>query len=375
MDTIRINPLPGVAAPGQQPTGQAADHELANGVELLHFAQALSAAPDQAELAHRFITGFGRLFGLPMYALYLVDPWTGEEVCAGSTGVSDSFMARYEREGRELNWLQAHRHATGRAAYNMALMESMDEWLEDPLYTKLKYLHDIRHEVQASVVNGDRVIGTLHCGTNDSRRAFTPYEVRLTEALGRMTGTILEGIRSRGDVERERNETVVALERAGSAVVITDPFWPEPRLNDAARRLLADVVDAEPALHRVIVRSGTTGGFSRHIDVELTNGRTGVLHGHSAYPPRGGSLVTVLELQCDGSGISEETLMALTPRERDIARFVVDGLSDREIAERLHLSHYTVSQYVKRIYRRLDVASRVTLTRLLLNRRQPGRRD
>ena len=48
---------------------------------------------------------------------------------------------------------------------------------------------------------------------------------------------------------------------------------------------------------------------------------------------------------------------------------VVDGRSDREIAERLYLSHHTVSQYVKRIYRKLDVGSRVALTRLLLDLR------
>jgi DNA-binding NarL/FixJ family response regulator len=47
---------------------------------------------------------------------------------------------------------------------------------------------------------------------------------------------------------------------------------------------------------------------------------------------------------------------------------VADGLADREIAERLYLSHHTVSQYVKRIYRRLDVDSRVALTRRLLGR-------
>ena len=98
--------------------------------------------------------------------------------------------------GGNWNWLQDHLDATGRAAYNMALM-SMEEWLENPLYTKLKYLHDIRHEVQAPVVNRDGVIGTLHCGTNDPR-GFTPYEVRLTEALGRVAGTMIEGDRFQG---------------------------------------------------------------------------------------------------------------------------------------------------------------------------------
>jgi DNA-binding NarL/FixJ family response regulator len=51
---------------------------------------------------------------------------------------------------------------------------------------------------------------------------------------------------------------------------------------------------------------------------------------------------------------------------KDVATLVVDGLADREIAEQLHLSHHTVSQYVKRIYRKLGVSSRVGLTSLVL---------
>lgn len=351
------------------PGGQVTGEELANGVELLHFAQTLCASSSQAELRHRFIAGFGRLFDLPMGALYTLDPWTGRQQCVASWGVSDSFMARYERGGRELNWLQEHLDASGHAAYNMALM-GMDEWLENPLYTKLKYLHDIRHEVQAPVANRDGVIGTLHCGTNDPSRGFTPYEVRLTEALGRVTGTVIEGIESRGAVERERDQAVVALERTGIAVVITDAADPEPRLNDAARHLLAEVVDAERALHRMIARPGAEGGFSRHADVQLMDGGTGLLHGQSSDTrAEVGTLITVLELQRDQAEISAETLAALTPREREVALFVVDGRSDREIADRLCLSHHTVSQYVKRIYRKLDVGSRVALTRLLIDLR------
>jgi RNA polymerase sigma factor (sigma-70 family) len=73
-----------------------------------------------------------------------------------------------------------------------------------------------------------------------------------------------------------------------------------------------------------------------------------------------------LELQRGAPEISEVALTALTPREREVVLRVVDGLTDREIAERLHLSPHTVSQHVKRAYRKLDVDSRVSLTRLLL---------
>lgn len=366
MDT-QLNGVP-AGTQTAAPAGHVAGEEP-GGVELLHFARTLCASASHAELQKRFNAGFGRLFDLPMWGLYTLDPWTGRPQCVASMGVSDSFLARYERGGRELNWLQEHLDATGHPAYNMALM-SMEEWLENPLYTKLKYLHDIRHEVQAPVVNRYGVIGTLHCGTNDPRRGFTPYEVRLTEALGRVTGTVIEGIDSRVGLERERDQAVVALDGTGTAVVIADPTTSEPRLNEAARCLLAEVVDAERELNRVITRPGTDRGFSRHVDVELMGGGTGLLYGHSSYTrAEVSSLITVLELQRDRSEISTETLMALTPREREVALFVVDGLSDREIAERLSLSHHTVSQYVKRVYRKLDVNSRVALTRLLLDLR------
>jgi DNA-binding CsgD family transcriptional regulator len=273
--------------------------------------------------------------------------------------------------------MQHRLDATGRAVYNLALM-SMEEWLADPLYTQLKYLHDIRHEVLAPVVNRHGVVGTLHAGTSDAARGFTPYQVRLTEAVARLTGTVIEGIESRAGLERERDQAVVALDGAGAAVVITDPIASEPRLNEAARCLLAEVVDADRELNRLLTGpgagAGSGRGFSRHVEVALADGGGGLLRGHSTYTrDQPGALITVLELQRDRVEISTQTLTALTPREREVALLVVDGRSDRQIAERLHLSHHTVSQYVKRIYRKLDVPSRVTLTRLLLDHPNPTR--
>jgi DNA-binding CsgD family transcriptional regulator len=337
------------------------------GAELLDFSRTLCSASSRQQLSRRFADGFSRLFDLPMYGLYVIDPWTGTEQCVASAGVSDSFLARYERGGRELNWLKAHLDATGSAAYNMALMASMDEWLENPLYRELKYLHDIRHEVQAPVVNRDGVVGTLHCGTNDPYRSFTPYEVQLTEALGRLTGTVIEEIDAREDLERQRDRAVTALDRAGTALIITDPARPEPRLNNAAQRLMTDVVDAERVLHRVIARPGMSMAFSHHVEVELADGSRGLLRAQSSCTrAERDALITVLELQRDQSEICTATLTALTPREREVALLVVEGCSDRQIAQRLYLSHHTVSQYVKRIYRKLDVPSRVALTRLVL---------
>jgi len=345
-------------------------------VELLRFASALCASSDLVELEHRLVTGFGRLIHAPMYTLYILDPLTGRPGRVAPVNVSETMLARYERlpQGRETDPLLAHALVSGGAAYNMALM-SMEEWLESPVYTSVVSMHDMRHVVQVPVVCGEIVVGTINLGTSDPDRGYTASEVRWAEALGRLVGVAVEGIRAREDLEQELERARAALELTDSAVVVSDPEALEVRLNEAARRLLAQLQGGEERLYGLIAPPGEShGGFSRSVDVELLRGGRGRLLGYSSRLPREGrALITVLELDRERPGRLAGPLLALTPREREVATLVVDGLVDREIAERLYLSRHTVSQYVKRIYRKLGVDSRVALTRLLLGRRESCR--
>jgi DNA-binding CsgD family transcriptional regulator len=57
---------------------------------------------------------------------------------------------------------------------------------------------------------------------------------------------------------------------------------------------------------------------------------------------------------------------SLSPQEAQIARLVADGLSNREIGQRLFLSPRTVGSHLYRIFPKLDITSRVELARLVL---------
>jgi DNA-binding NarL/FixJ family response regulator len=63
------------------------------------------------------------------------------------------------------------------------------------------------------------------------------------------------------------------------------------------------------------------------------------------------------------AAIGGEPDVGLTPREAEILRLVADGMSNREIANEVHLSHHTVESHVKRIYRKLAVSSRMMAVR------------
>jgi DNA-binding NarL/FixJ family response regulator len=49
----------------------------------------------------------------------------------------------------------------------------------------------------------------------------------------------------------------------------------------------------------------------------------------------------------------------LTPRERQVTRLVAEGMKNCDVAEALHVTEHTVSNYLYRIFEKLEVSSRV----------------
>ena len=341
---------------------------VTGGVELVRFAQSLSSASSHDQLRSTFLAGFGRLLGVPMYGYALVDA-TGQPTCVANGNVSDQFVACYERDAKDVDPVLAKAYETGRPTYNRALM-SDEEWVESAVYRRAYRVHDMRHVVEVPVKSAGEIAGNVHFATSSPEWDLGRDDIRVADALGTVLGVALEAIATSERVQRELDQALTALTIAGTPYVVSDPVSPRLRLNEVARRLVADVVGAEEALHRLLARPVDRGGQSRRIEVALVTGETGVVHGHLG-PVHGesGALVAVLELERERPGMSPALIAVLTPREQEVAALVVDGLADREIAACLHLSHHTVSQYVKRIYRKLGVDSRVALTRLLLARR------
>lgn len=55
---------------------------------------------------------------------------------------------------------------------------------------------------------------------------------------------------------------------------------------------------------------------------------------------------------------SYDALLRLTPRELEVLRMISEGLTNAEVASRLHLSVHAIKFHLAGIYRRLNVANR-----------------
>jgi two-component system, NarL family, response regulator DegU len=57
----------------------------------------------------------------------------------------------------------------------------------------------------------------------------------------------------------------------------------------------------------------------------------------------------------------ESKITALTPREREVIDLVCQGLRNKELSDRLHISEATVSHHLTSVYRKLDLTDRTSL--------------
>jgi DNA-binding CsgD family transcriptional regulator len=64
-----------------------------------------------------------------------------------------------------------------------------------------------------------------------------------------------------------------------------------------------------------------------------------------------------------------QAISSLSPREEEVALLVAEGLSNREISDRLQLSEHTIKNYLFRMFEKLGVNTRVELALYSLEQR------
>jgi DNA-binding NarL/FixJ family response regulator len=68
--------------------------------------------------------------------------------------------------------------------------------------------------------------------------------------------------------------------------------------------------------------------------------------------------MSMFEPETAGASGSGSGRPPLTPREREVLELVATGATNREIAERLHLSPHTVKEHTSSLYRKLEARNR-----------------
>jgi DNA-binding CsgD family transcriptional regulator len=118
-------------------------------------------------------------------------------------------------------------------------------------------------------------------------------------------------------------------------------------------------------------RARTALLYGQHLRRErrVKEARTMLRLGHGLFEALGAgpwSARAAAELRaCGGTAALDGTL---TPQEHEVARLAATGLTNREIGDRLYLSHRTVGYHLHKVFRKLGVANRTQLRVLVHSR-------
>jgi two-component system, NarL family, nitrate/nitrite response regulator NarL len=116
-------------------------------------------------------------------------------------------------------------------------------------------------------------------------------------------------------------------------------------------------------------RSGASGVFCRRTAVDLLCKCIGAVHNGQVWANSEelGFVLAALSVaqpfQLDG-----RRLQPLSTREREVVHCLVEGLTNREIAQALAISQHTVKNYIFKIFDKLGVSNRVELVFQVLSR-------
>ncbi|MGE8318229.1 MAG: LuxR C-terminal-related transcriptional regulator [Comamonas sp.] len=158
------------------------------------------------------------------------------------------------------------------------------------------------------------------------------------------------------------------------ALALVDLHLPDGNGRELIEQLRADdpglgilVVSAWSSEESILgaLRAGATGYvLKERDDFEVLLSIRSVLRGGAPIDPFiARRILELLPLPAPAGPAAPAGEAVLSEREGQILRLVADGLSNREIAEQLFLSRYTVESHVKRIYRKLAVSSRTGAVR------------
>ena len=218
--------------------------------------------------------------------------------------------------------------------------------------------------------------GQLHLGRDRPGRWFSEDDERLLTGLAPLIAARLrDGLRAPRPQEEagpDSDEPGTIFLGADLALVgATDEAWRwigrmgMPRLNDAEP--LPGFVYAVAAR---VAASANQPPKPARVRLQDAFGRWAVVRAaqltHGTSPgAQGGYAVTLEQARSEDLAPLLMRAWALSPRERDVARLVIDGLSNEEIAAALFISANTVRDHLKAIFGKTGVTRRRALTAAL----------
>lgn len=349
-------------------------------------AASLQGALTEAEVTSAYLSAVPSVIGARGYGFYRFADAT-DIPAAVVADVSAEFLADYEERGRAgdpvLDFVRQNLRAVDetRACPPSA-------WQEAPVHEVLRDA-GFHHSLEAPVVASGQLIGTINFARAMADRPFTAADLREATVVAEQLGLAVERALR---YERTCARTAMfeaAFDRMPQAVVVTDLDGNLRYANRAATRPAAGPAGTGPPAAGP-ASPGPAGGAGesllaqaspqiavalaafrdRQQRVSVSAGGTAQVIVKSVRLPGDPPAVLTIIYPADKEGAGLPLWNLLSPREQQIADWVSQGLTTKQIAQRAVVTENTVKQHLKRIFAKTDSANRAELVQRVWAARQ-----
>jgi DNA-binding NarL/FixJ family response regulator len=163
-------------------------------------------------------------------------------------------------------------------------------------------------------------------------------------------------------------EALTKVEQSAPDVVLMDIMMPDMSGIEATRRLRAAHPQVEVVMLTMLedddslfaaMCAGAHGYILKGADkAEVLRTVRAVAGGEALFGPAIAERLTTFFQHADDAGLSVAPFPELTDRERQVLDRIAEGLSNQQIADRLHISPKTVSNHISNVFAKLHISDR-----------------
>jgi len=333
-------------------------------------AASLQGALTEAEVTSAYLLTAPELIGARGRGFYRLDPISSTPSMVVAD-VSADFLADYEERGRQgdpvLDFVQANFRPI-----DDTRVCPVPEWERSPVHDVLRQA-GFYHSLEAPVVVSGEFIGTINFARAYHDQPFNAADMSTAQLAAEQLGLAVERAKRYEQAGARASLLEAALDRLPQAIVVTgedggllfaNRAATRPNrggvslLRRAALRISHDLARFRDGAQRVLVGNGP---LDNRVIVKSMR-----LSGDS------GAMLTLIYPNADTAADWLPMWDILTPREQQIADWVSQGLTTKQIAERAVVTENTVKQHLKRIFAKTDVANRAELVQRIWAARCQG---
>lgn len=279
----------------------------------------------------------------------------------GRSNLADDFMDAYEAEGRQddpvldavtENLLPADSHNLVRE----------ERWTASAA-RRVLLRSNLEFSLQAPILHEGEVAGTINFARGSDLKEFSLNDLTTARFVSEHLGLALERAR-RFEIAGDRAALLGgALDHLSQMVVVADASTGERAF--ATSNLEARYPQSVHDLIDSVIADFVSQG-RRAVTVNVHDGASGEsLIVKSSLAQSSDAIVAVVFESADKEDRRLPAWEVLSPREQEIAQYVSEGLTTREISEKAFVSQNTVKQHIKRIFAKTGVHSRAELVQII----------